>query len=57
MKKHEYISPKWGAGNKVHNWTLYAEPELIAIWDTFSEEQKRVIALTLDECASREEWD
>lgn len=57
MEKDEYISPRWGTGSKVHNWKRYAEPELIAIWDTFNEEQKRAIALTLDAAASREEWD
>lgn len=57
MERHEYISPKWGSGSKVHNWKRYAEPELIAIWDTFSEEQQKVIALTLEAVADREEWD
>ncbi|WLX93283.1 recombinase RecA [Klebsiella pneumoniae] len=57
MERDEYISPKWDSGGKVHNWKRYAEPELIVIWDTFSEEQKRVIALTLDEAAGKEEWD
>ncbi|MEN6731678.1 recombinase RecA [Klebsiella pneumoniae] len=57
MEEHEYISPKWDSGSKVHNWLNYATPELIAIWDTFSDEQKRVIAMTLDAAANREEWD
>ncbi|MBM2681821.1 recombinase RecA [Klebsiella pneumoniae] len=56
MERDEYISPKWGTGSKVHNWLNYAEPELIAIWDTFSEEQQKVIALTLEEVANREEY-
>lgn len=56
MERDEYISPKWDSGGKVHNLKRYAEPELIAIWDTFSEEQQKVIALTLEEVANREEY-
>ncbi|HHG0626041.1 TPA: recombinase RecA [Klebsiella pneumoniae] len=57
MERDEYISPKWDSGGEVHNWKRYAEPELIAIWDTFSEEQQKAIALTLEEAAGKEEWD
>ncbi|MDG0022425.1 recombinase RecA [Klebsiella pneumoniae] len=57
MEKADYISPVWEMPGKVHDWRNYAGNELISIWYTFSEEQKRAIALTLDAAASREEWD
>ncbi|MEN3260204.1 hypothetical protein AAH678_30150 [Sodalis endosymbiont of Spalangia cameroni] len=53
----DWRTPCWTEKNRVHNWRNYATPQLIAIWSTFSDEQKRVIAFTLDRIAEDEHWE
>lgn len=57
MKRDEYISPDWGRKTPIHDWKNYASKTLIASWDNFTDEQKKVIAETLEEIAEREDWD
>lgn len=52
-----YLNPKWDEADRVHDWRNYISEELRAIWDTFTPEQKRAIAKSADEQASRETWD
>lgn len=51
------LHPKWHEGGRVHNWHNYAQPALQAVWETFTPIQKKIIALTLDEIASQEQWE
>lgn len=53
----EWKAPNWKENNRVHNWKNYAPAELIEIWDTFDDYQKKVIAVALDRVASDEHWD
>lgn len=53
----DWENPEWASGGKVHNWHNYASEALQLIWKTFTPEQKKIIASTLDECASNEYWD
>lgn len=53
----DYLSPDWENKRKVHDWKNYASHSLIGMWDNFTQEQKRVIAQSLQEAADREEWE
>ena len=52
-----YLNPDWKAAEMVHDWRNYISDELIAIWDTFTDEQKRLIAKSADDAAGKEEWE
>ncbi|HEJ9029252.1 TPA: recombinase RecA [Serratia marcescens] len=47
----------WTEYNKVHCWRNYAPKQLRDIWHTFSDEQKKHIAFTLQTIADNEHWD
>lgn len=53
----DWKDPAWETGGKVHNWHNYASEEMKRIWNTFTDDQKQVIALTLNEIAENEEWE
>ena len=50
-------NPKWEEAGKVHDWRNYVGERTKAIWHTFTQEQRRAIALDADDSASNEEWD
>ncbi len=58
------LNPDWEEFSQIpfyvarpHEWKNYISKELQAIWDTFTDEQKQILADNADEIASREEWD
>ncbi|HAS0916543.1 TPA: hypothetical protein I3529_003573 [Enterobacter asburiae] len=53
----DWAKPHWAEEDPVHNWRNYAPPPLRRIWQTFTDEQKRVIAFTLQTVADAEQWD
>lgn len=53
----DWQKPEWNSGGFVHNWHNYSIPALEIIWDTFTDDQKKIIAATLDNAASKEHWD
>lgn len=53
----QYLNPDWENTSRVHDWRNYISEEMQQIWDTFSEEQKRVIYENTESMANREEWD
>lgn len=53
---NEYDNPDWSAGGRVHNWRNYINDGLMAIWHTFTSDQKRVIYENAEQQAEREEW-
>lgn len=53
----DWQDPQWQEGGKVHNWHNYASDEMQRIWNTFTDEQKQVISLTLNEIADNEYWE
>lgn len=53
----DWRHPDWNEGGRVHNWRRYVSDDLRAIWETFTDEQKRIIALNADEIAGNEDWD
>ncbi|ECD9611583.1 recombinase RecA [Salmonella enterica subsp. salamae] len=57
MAVNDFLSPQWDRADKVHDWKNYATQELMLVWDSFSLEQKIIIAELLDEIASGEEWE
>jgi hypothetical protein len=57
MSPEEYLHPKWNDGGCVHNWKTYIKDDLRAIWETFTDEQKLIIAENAALFADNEEWD
>lgn len=53
----DWQDPQWRQGGKVHNWHNYASEEMKRMWNTFTDEQKQVVALTLNEIADNEHWE
>ena len=51
------IDPDWECEIKVHNWMNYVDPELRAIWGTFFDKQKIIIAVNFNRIAGEEEWE
>lgn len=50
--------PQWSLNSKVpSNWHNYTSIELRNVWETFSAEQKQIIASCLNEISENEEWD
>ena len=41
----------------VHDWRTYIKEPLRAVWDTFTDEQQRLMAENADAIATAEEWD
>lgn len=57
FKEPNYVDPDWSGAGRVHDWRNYISDELQAIWQTFSEEQKRLIAESAEVHANNEDWD
>lgn len=53
---YDYQHPVWKR-QLCHNWHNYISPKMREKWDTFTDEQKRIIAENADRQASDEEWD
>ena len=60
---HDWDSPDWNGFmssnwvRHVHEWKSYASDEMMDLWDTFTEEQKKVVSSALQDIADREDWD
>jgi len=54
---YDWETPDFSSKRTAHDWKTYATPEIIAIWGTFSGEQKRVIVKMLDKFAEGENWE
>lgn len=57
MNADDYLNPKWDEAGKVHDWRNYINETLRFMWSTFTDQQKKMIALNADELADREDWD
>lgn len=53
----DYKNPHWSTVDRVHNWRNYVSAELQCVWDSFSDEQKAIIAANADAIAGNEQWD
>ncbi len=52
------LDPQWRQCRKTpHDWHNYVSQEVRAIWNTFNDEQKGVLAKCFDDIANDEEWD
>lgn len=49
--------PQFKRAGRVHDWRNYVGPLTRALWLTFTNEQRRALAIDADEMASNEEWD
>lgn len=53
----DYADPDWHSQQMVHCWRNYISDEVIALWPTFTDEQKAAIARQAESFADREEWE
>lgn len=53
----DWKDPKWNDAGKVHEWKNYASPWLREVWQSIPHEARKAVAASLDDAASREEWD
>lgn len=53
----DFVSPDWNDKRRCHDWRNYISEELREIWETFTLEQKRIIARNAQNIADKEEWD
>lgn len=53
----DYLTPRWGDVDRVHNWRNYATEELKTVWCDMSELHRAIVAEALDSVASAEYWD
>ena len=54
---HDWQYPEWENKSRVHNWRNYVSEELQAMWDTFTDVQKKALAISYDDIASQEDWE
>lgn len=55
--KISHETPDWDSRSRCHDWKNYVTDALKAIWESFSPEQKRVVADALQQVADEEVWD
>lgn len=56
--KQQYTNPEWGkGGSHCHDWRKYVSKEVRALWDTFTDEQKRALHNQAQDIADAEIWD
>jgi hypothetical protein len=53
----DYLDPKWGKYDRLHNWRNYVSEEVQAAWQTFTDIQKAMIARQCEQQAHAEDWD
>lgn len=53
----DYANPAFEMATRVHDWKNYVSKELIDMWGTFNDAQKRALARAFEEVAMQEEWD
>lgn len=53
------ITPTWPSRltKQVHDWRTYVTPELRLKWDTFTEDQRILLAQAFEQIAQNEQWD
>ncbi len=54
---NNYLNPDWDENDRVHNWRNYIGEEVQVAWDTFTVEQKAMLARQAENLAGREDWD
>lgn len=53
----DWQNPDWEARTKVHDWKNYVETTFLEdIWETFDDNQKKVLAYNFQIIADNEEW-
>lgn len=59
MTSGEWVSPEWPNEyfRYVHDWRRYISADMRAAWDTFTDDQKRMIFENAEAQADAEEWE
>lgn len=53
----DYLAPQWDKYERVHNWRNYVSDEVKEAWDSFTDQQKAMLARMCYVRASMEDWD
>lgn len=54
---HDWQNPDWEDRTKVHDWKNYVETTLLEdMWNTFDNNQKKVLVYNFQIIADNEEW-
>lgn len=53
----DWVNPSWNLARRVHDWRNYVWQGVREIWDSFTPEQKYLIALQAQKLADNENWD
>lgn len=53
----EYDEDEFENIGRVHDWRNYISEDMIAIWHTFTDEQRKVIYENAEQIAFHEDWD
>lgn len=53
----DWENPEWEVVNRIHNWRNHISKEIAAAWNTFTPEQKQMLARQAEESASYETWE
>ena len=49
--------PDWKEYDRIHNWRNHINSMVKEIWDTFSDQQKKILAMVAEVDAMQEDWD
>ena len=53
----DWESPKWNEYDKVHDWRNYPSNDRQNEWSSFTDCQKKILAINFQCVADREHWD
>lgn len=53
----DYLNPAWNVFFKIHCWRNYVDPKIQDIWNTFTDEQKKILSICFEKIAGDEDWD
>jgi len=57
LSPSDIMHPDWVHKQKIHDWKNHVPAEIQEIWNTFSRQQKKILATCAQEKADEEEWD
>ena len=53
----DWENPKWDVYDSVHGWRNYVSDDVIKEWPNFTDYQKKILAISFQNCADSEHWD
>jgi|GEM_PF-2148254 len=56
-EQRDWKSPNWENARRIHDWRNYISEEIRDMWSTFTDGQKKALAISAEERAGCEIWD